>query len=183
MHENTLKISTKTKSLTAVLGIAASILLPQLFHFIGITSGHGASLGAAFLPMHLPVFIAGFIAGPLVGFAVGAISPLLSFAISGMPTLFVLPFMMIELAVYGLTCGLLKNGKLPVICKLLIAGVLGRLARAGALFIAVYAFSYSALPISSILVSVKEGLPGIVLQLVLIPLIMYRMGGTQKRGK
>ena len=43
----------------------------------------------------------------------GSGKSLLSFALTGMPSAALLPFMMIELTVYGLVCGLLKNKKCP----------------------------------------------------------------------
>lgn len=112
--ENTLtrkKQIITAKALTTVIGITLSVAIPQLFHVIGIVSGTGSLPGSAFLPMHLGVFFTALLAGPAVGAVTGAVSPLLSFALTGMPSAALLPFMMIELTVYGLVCGLLKNKK------------------------------------------------------------------------
>ena len=113
--ENTLtrkKQIITAKALTTVIGITLSVAIPQLFHVIGIVSGTGSLPGSAFLPMHLGVFFTALLAGPAVGAVTGAVSPLLSFALTGMPSAALLPFMMIELTVYGLVCGLLKNKKI-----------------------------------------------------------------------
>ena len=113
--ENTLtrkKQIITAKALTTVIGITLSVAIPQLFHVIGIVSGTGSLPGSAFLPMHLGVFFTALLAGPAVGAVTGAVSPLLSFALTGMPSAALLPFMMIELTVYGLVCGLLKNKKM-----------------------------------------------------------------------
>lgn len=110
--ENTLtrkKQIITAKALTTVIGITLSVAIPQLFHVIGIVSGTGSLPGSAFLPMHLGVFFTALLAGPAVGAVTGAVSPLLSFALTGMPSAALLPFMMIELTVYGLVCGLLKT--------------------------------------------------------------------------
>ena len=55
----------RNKSITMLLAVAVSVLLPQLFHAVGAVSGLGAALGSTFLPMHLPVLLAGLIAGPV----------------------------------------------------------------------------------------------------------------------
>lgn len=173
------------KTAAVFAGIAAAVALPQIFHWIGAASGLGTAPGAAFLPMHLPVFIVGFLAGPLAGFAVGALSPLLSFAISGMPLLAALPFMMIELAGYGLAGGLLQKSKMPVFFKLLTAQIAGRVLRAGAVLLAVYAFSSTTVPVASIWTGIVAGLPGILLQWVFVPLLMFwitKSGFAVKKG-
>ena len=113
--ENTLtrkKQIITAKALTTVIGITLSVAIPQLFHVIGIVSGTGSLPGSAFLPMHLGVFFTALLAGPAVGAVTGAVSPLLSFALTGMPSAALLPFMMIEPTVYGVVCGLLKNKKI-----------------------------------------------------------------------
>lgn len=88
-------------------------MLPQLFHVIGAVSGQGTMLGVAFLPMHLPIIFVGLIAGPAVGAIAGAAAPLVSFLLSGMPMLAMLPLMMVELCAYGTVAGLLRGIKLP----------------------------------------------------------------------
>ena len=66
-------------------------------------------MGEVFLPMHLPVLLAGFCLGPLFGGAVGILTPLASCLVTGMamPAPAILPFMVVELAVYGAAAGLL----------------------------------------------------------------------------
>lgn len=169
------KTTIKMKSITMVLGIAAAIVLPQIFHAVGMISGTGAMLGSTFLPMHIPVFLAGFLGGPIVGIVTGAISPLLSFLISGMPVAAILPFMMVELAGYGLASGLLQKVKMPVFCKLVLAQVAGRAIRAIAILVAIYGFGSQAVQIAQIWNIVLPALPGILLQWALIPLLLYRI--------
>ena len=77
-------------------------------------------LGVAFLPMHLPIIFVGLIAGPAVGAIAGAAAPLVSFLLSGMPMLAMLPLMMVELCAYGLVAGLLRGIKLPSLAKVVI---------------------------------------------------------------
>ena len=169
------KTSIKMKSITIILGIAAAVALPQVFHAVGLLSGTGAMLGSTFLPMHIPVFMAGFLGGPVAGLVTGVVSPLLSFAISGMPAAAMLPFMMAELAGYGLVSGLLIKVKMPVFFKLLIAQVGGRVLRAIAILAAVYGFGSQTVQLSQIWNIVLPALPGILLQWALIPLLLYRI--------
>ena len=168
------KLSVKLQTLATVGAVAAAVILPQLFHLMGAVSGLGTALGETFLPMHLPIILAGLLAGPYVGAIAGVLSPLISFALTGMPTAAMLPFMMIELCVYGLSSGLLRTVNLPNIVKVLIAQVAGRGVRAIAILIAVYAFGNTAVPVAVIWNSIVAGIFGIVLQWALIPLIVYR---------
>ena len=170
----------RNKSITMLLAVAVSVLLPQLFHAVGAVSGLGAALGSTFLPMHLPVLLAGLIAAPVVGVAAGAASPLLSFALSGMPAAAMLPFMMIELAGYGLAAGLLSKVNLPVFVKVVIAQLAGRLVRAAALLFAIYAVGNTGISVAQTWNIVLTGLPGILLQWALIPLLLYRLDGVKK---
>ena len=140
------KLSVKTQTLATIVAIVAAVVLPQLFHLMGAVSGLGTALGETFLPMHLPIILAGLLAGPYVGAIAGVLSPLISFALTGMPTVAMLLFMMIELCVYGLSAGLLRTVNLPTIVKVLIAQIAGRGVRAIAILIAVYAFGNTAVP-------------------------------------
>ena len=121
--------------------------MPQLFHVMGAVSGLGTGLGETFLPMHLPILLVGLLAGPYAGLIAGALGPLASFALSGMPGVVMLPFMMIELAIYGLSAGLLRNVQMPTIAKVLVCQVAGRLVRAAAIFAAIYGFGNEMLQI------------------------------------
>ena len=169
------RLSLKVQTLATIGAIAGAVLLPQLFHLMGAASGLGTALGEVFLPMHLPIILAGLLAGPYVGAIAGVLSPLISFALTGMPGAAMLPFMMIELCVYGLSAGLLRNVKLPSLVKVLIAQIAGRGVRAAAILLAVYAFGSSAVPVAVIWNSIVTGLFGIALQWALIPLVVYRV--------
>lgn len=168
------------KTVAAVLAIIAAVVLPQVFHTVGIVSGSGAALGQSFLPMHLPILVAALIAGPVVGLIAGLFSPLISFALTGMPASAMLPFMMIELLVYGFAAGALKDVKLPVILKVIIAQVFGRAIRAAAILAAFYIFNIQAVSPSIILSSIVQGLPGLILQWSIIPLFIF---WYNKRGE
>ena len=165
------KVSIKKQTVAALLAVVAAVALPQLFHVMGYLSGLGTALGEIFLPMHLPILFIGLLAGPYAG----ACSPLVSFALTGMPGSAMLPFMMLELCTYGVCSGLLRTAKMPCIGKVLIAQVSGRAVRAIALLLAVFVFHTTKLPISIIWNSIVVGIFGLVLQWTFIPLIMYRL--------
>lgn len=179
--KSTVLKTVKAKTIATVIAVAAAVALPQLFHALGAASNAGTGLGEALLPMHLAILLLGLLAGPVAGFIAGAASPLISYGLSGMPSAAMLPFMVIELAAYGFFIGLLNRTKLPVIVKLLIAQVSGRALRALAILTAFYGFGSTAVLPSVILSSVVTGLFGILLQLVLIPLVMFWAENKSKK--
>lgn len=170
---------TTFKTLTTVGAVLTAVALPQMFHMVGAVSGLGSAVGETFLPMHLPVLLAGLLAGPLVGVIAGALSPLISYAFSGMPAVIMLPFIMIELAGYGLAAGTLSNRSLPVFFKLLLAQIAGRALRVAAMLIAVYGLGSQTVQAAGIWPFIAAGLPGILLQWALIPLLIFRIERTK----
>lgn len=173
---NTMKkprLSWKAQLFAAVGAMIGAVALPQIFHLLGAAAGLGTALGETFLPMHLPILLVGFLAGPYAGAVSGFLAPLASFALSGMPGIVMLPFMMLELCAYGLFAGLLREKRMPVIVKLLLAQSLGRLVRAAAILAAVYGFGYQKISVSVIWTSIRTGLFGLVLQWTFIPLILF----------
>lgn len=174
------KKSITVKSAILLISIAASVILPQLFHALGTISGTGAAVGTAFLPMHIPVLLAGFTGGPLVGLIAGILSPLVSFGISGMPAEAVLPFITIELGAYGLVSGLLSKSKINSFIKLIITQASGRIVRAVAILAAIFVFGNTNMSVTAINEFIISGLFGIILQWALIPLITERMEGIKK---
>lgn len=174
------RLSAKAQTLAALAAIVAAVAVPQIFHLIGSISGMGTSLGEAFLPMHLPIILIGLLAGPYAGAISGLLSPALSFLLTGMPGAVMLPFIMIELCVYGLTAGLLRNASLPSVVKILIVQAAGRLVRAGAIFLSVYMFGNEAVHAEVIWTSITAGLFGLVLQWTLLPLILFRVENAKQ---
>lgn len=122
--------------------------------------------------MHIPVFLAGIFVGPVSGLIVGLVCPGMSFLLTGMPPPYAVPLMSLELPVYGVSIGILiRVIKFPVL-SLLLAMILGRLAFALGLFIFGLFLSLPYGPEAFIKVSVITGLPGIAIQLILIPLLI-----------
>lgn len=148
--------------------IALGLVLPMAFHMIG-----GA--GPIFLPMHIPVLIGGFFLSPMSALSVGVITPLLSGLFTGMPPLFpMMPIMMLELGVYGLTISVIKNkvSNNPYII-LLVSMILGRIA-AGFMVYLLSALFVTKLPSALVFMAaaVTKGVPGILLQLLIVPMVV-----------
>ena len=171
-----LSISKKTilkQVVITIIAVAVAVGLPQILHIAGRTAGVDTKLGEMLLPMHIPVLLAGFFGGPIAGLIAGLISPVLSYALSGMPTQMMLPYIAIELITYGFSAGMLKTAKMPVTLKVLTAQIAGRLVRAVAIVIC------GTVATSVIWNSIKISAIGIVLQLILVPLILYRVEGKK----
>lgn len=167
--------SIKKQVLFTVLGIALSVILPQFFHLLGIASGTGNALGKVLLPMHLPVIFIGLFAGPWAGAITGLFGPLISFSLTGMPAAPTVPFMIAELFGYGLCAGLLRNINLPNIVKVFITMIAGRVLRMLFCILMIYVFANQNEAILSVWKSLPAGLPGILLQITLIPLVLYKI--------
>ena len=157
-------------AVTAVL-IAAGIVLPILFHMVPAAMG-----GRALLPMHIPMLLAGLIAGPVYGFFAGLVTPILSSMTTGMPAAGLVTYrMMVELSVYGAVAGLamkfVRTSRTSVdlyislVAAMLAGRVAAGLAQAFIFFDGAY---YIGLWITSYFVT---SIPGIVMQLVFIPVI------------
>ncbi|MBT1173219.1 ECF transporter S component [Bifidobacterium sp. MA2] len=172
--------SVRFQSIAAVLAVVAAVALPQVFHVAGAAMGLGTMIGQTLLPMHLPVLLVGLLAGPFAGLATGALAPIISFVLTGMPMAPMVPFMVIELASYGLFAGLLRGVELPAavpsplgwLGKLVAAQVAGRLVDALAIAVAVYLLGNASMSVASVWAAVGTGLPGLILQWVLIPVVM-----------
>lgn len=174
------RLSVKVQTLATLAAIAGAVVVPQFFHLLGAASGLGTALGETFLPMHLPIILVGLLAGPYAGAISGILGPVASFALSGMPGLAMLPFMMLELGTYGLAAGLLRNRKLPTVLKVVMAQIAGRAVRAAAILVSVYALGNESVAVASIWTSIGAGLIGLCLQWALLTLIVYRVEGMKK---
>jgi len=163
----------KRITLTGLL-IAAGVVLPMAFHMIP----YGLA-GRALLPMHIPVLLAGLVAGPIAGLVVGLVTPLLSHLFTGMPPAAIVPPMMIELAVYGLSAGLMmrwvRTGRLfaDVYISLAVALLLGRMVAGAAS--ALYFDAGNFQMATWVTVYFVTALPGLVLQLLFVPSVVIAL--------
>ncbi|MBE6706337.1 MAG: DUF1893 domain-containing protein [Ruminococcaceae bacterium] len=171
-------IRNKTQKLT-VSGflLALGIVLPYaLAHGLGVA-------GTILLPMHIPVLLCGFFCGPVYGATCGIALPLLNCLLTGMPSPFpMLPIMLAELTIYGLVSGLLfsstplERKKFGIYAALPITMICGRIAYTAVFYILLFTVGeIKALAVTSAIVT---GLPGIIVQFLIIPPIIFMAGRT-----
>ncbi len=155
----------------AALCLSLGLVLPFLTAQI-------PEIGRRLLPMHLPVFLSGLICGMPYGALVGFVTPLLRALMFGQPVLYPdAVAMAFELMSYGLLIALFqklfkKKTLLTLYLSLIASMLAGRVVWAGArmllLALGDIPFSFKAF----IAVGFVNALPGILLQLVLVPLLM-----------
>ena len=158
------------------LYLALGVVLPLGFHAFGVG-------GRVFLPMHFPVLLAGFLVGPASGFTVGLLAPTLSHLLTGMPPSYAVPLMSLELPIYGLIAGLtFVRLRLNIYVALLSAMVMGRMMfGVGLLLLALFIeLPYNLAFFLSSAGPIVAGLPGIVIQLAVIPILV---AGVKRRRR
>ncbi|WP_018963671.1 ECF transporter S component [Coprothermobacter platensis] len=150
-------------TLTALL-IAIGILLPVVFHMVSLG-------GPMFLPMHLPVIIAGFLLPWQFAALVGAVTPLLSSFLTGMPPMPGALTMVAELTTYAIVTSLLyRHLRKGIYGSMILAMVSGRLVSIIANWALLTLVLGQPFKITSFLYTMfAVGLPGIVFQLIVIP--------------
>lgn len=161
--------STRNITLSGIL-IALGLILP--------IATHGIGGGSVLLPMHIPVLIAGFILPLPYAIFVGGIIPVLSSVMTGMPPVFpVLIFMFFELIAYAAATHLLyARFKQNVYVSLIGGMIAGRIVSAFVVWI-LASFFMAKLPSPIVFITggIAQGIPGLLIQLVLIPVIVYSL--------
>ena len=158
------------KMVLSALFLAIAYVLPFL-------TGQVPEIGAMLCPLHIPVLLCGFICGWPWGLLIGVLAPLFRSFMLGMPPLFPTAVCMaFELAAYGAVSGWLHQKlprkKLNVYLSLIIAMVLGRLIWGVAMLICMGMtggeFTFAAFLAGAVI----NAIPGILVQLVLIPILV-----------
>ena len=164
-----------------------NMILSAMFIALGIVlpffTGQIPQIGSMLLPMHIPVLLCGLICGWQYGMVVGFITPLLRCALFSMPPFITALAMAFELMTYGFVTGILY-GKCKWKCivslyrTILAAMVCGRLVWGFVMmFISGAAgdiFTWQMFFAGAVL----NAIPGIILQLILIPAVMLALGKT-----
>lgn len=150
---------------------ALCLVLPMAFHSI-------PNAGSIFLPMHIPVLLCGLICGWPFGFICGLLGPAVSSLVTGMPPAAMLPGMLVECAAYGFVSGLMmkyvRTGRptLDLYISMVTAMLLGRtvagLAKA-------LIFTPGTAPFAWVTTSLITGIPGIVIQLLVMPAVVFAL--------
>lgn len=167
------KLGITVKALISAGTVVLAVLLPQLAHL-----ALGEQAGMRFLPMYLPVLLGGCLLGWQWGLGIGLLSPLVSYLITSaagapMPALARMPFMMAELAVFAVICGVFsdkiaKNG-LMAFPAVLLAQLGGR----SVFLLSAAAFSgVSPLNAAMVWSQIQTGFAGLLIQAVLAPVII-----------
>ena len=161
-----------------------NLLLAAMFLAIGLVlpffTGQIKEIGNMLLPMHLPVFLCALICGWQYGTAAGFIMPLLRFALFSMPRMPTALAMAFEMAAYAFAAGFLYSRARwqctrMLYRSLIIAMVAGRVVWAAAMIV-LLGFSGGAFTWQMFISGAfLNAIPGIILQLVLIPAIMVAL--------
>lgn len=173
----------KSERLTlASMLLAVGIILPfATSHGIGISGG-------VLLPMHIPVFLAGLLLGPVYGAGIGLVLPPLNTLLTGMPAVYpMMPMMTAELFTYGIVSGILyqktplRKTKLGVYVSMLCGMVAGRV---------MYGIMFEILMLvgnghkaSSVIAAFVTGIPGIIIQLLLVPSVVFTVASVKAASK
>ncbi|MBO7357621.1 MAG: ECF transporter S component [Lachnospiraceae bacterium] len=162
----------KKLTVTAFM-LALGLVLPFL-------TGQIQSIGSMLLPMHLPVFLCALICGWEFGVPMAFILPLLRSFMFGMPPMYPTALAMaFELATYALVAGLLykksKQSILSLYVAMIAAMVAGR-AVWGVCMMILLGVKGNTFTLSAFLSgALLNAIPGIILQLILIPVIMVAL--------
>ena len=165
----------------SIINLANAGMLFALGLVLPFLTGQIPEIGNLLLPMHIPVLLCGFVCGCKYGFAVGFLLPVIRSLIFGMPVLYPSALnMAFELAAYGFFTGFIylifrKKNLISVYITLISAMLIGRgvkgIAAAIIYGVADKAYSFSMFIGGAFI----EAVPGIILQLILIPAIMVAL--------
>ncbi|MCR1960329.1 Protein of unknown function [Thomasclavelia cocleata] len=146
------------------------------------------SIGSMLLPMHIPVIICGFVCGAPLGLIVGFILPLLRSLIFTMPPMFPTAIAMaFELAAYGMISGYLYNRSdkkvFDIYFSLIVSMIGGRIIW-GLVSAILCGFSGQVFGISVFVAGAfSNAVPGIILQIILIPVLIVVLQKVKLIGK
>ena len=172
------------KKQSTTLNLALSAMFLALAFVMPFLTGQIPQIGSMLCPMHIPVILCGYFCGAPWGFVIGAVAPLLRSVTLGMPPIFPNAFAMaFELAVYGFMSGFLyrifPKKKINIYFSLLLSMIAGRLVWGIVQFCCMgldaSKFGFSAFWMGAVV----NALPGIVLQIVIIPLIVMLFEKTK----
>jgi hypothetical protein len=147
--------------------VAFAVGAPYICHQFGLA-------GAVILPMHFAIMVAALVMGLRGGILVALLSPVISFATSGMPPVTSLIPMTIELATYALVLNLsARTFKLPLLISLVVTMLSGRAV----------SILFASLFLQNVPLSAQAhmlfitAIPGIMIQLALVPLLSSKIIG------
>ena len=174
------KQNTRKLILSAML-LAIGFVLPMV-------TGQIRVIGNMLLPMHIPVLLCAFLCGPYYAAMIGALLPLMRSLVFSMPVFYPNAVAMaIELLSYGFICGLVyslfkKKNIMSIYISLISAMLLGR-AVWGVVTAILMGLSGNPIGFAYFIDrAFVTGIPGIVLQLILIPIIVAIVEKFRKKS-
>ena len=161
------------KLVLSALFLAIGLILPFITMQI-------PAVGKMLCPMHIPVLLCGFIVGWPYGLLVGFITPLIRSVLFGMPMM--VPnavCMAFELATYGFVAGILskkmrkdmKSLYIALVAAMLVGRVVWGLVSAIVYTLMGAGFTWKLFFMGGFV----NAIPGILIQLILIPLLVNRL--------
>lgn len=169
--------------------LVLSAMFMAMGYVLPFLTGQIPQIGNMLLPMHIPVLFCGLLCGWQYGLTVGALTPLLRSLTLGKPFLYPTAIAMaFELAAYGFLIGFLygkakKKTLFSLYFSLISAMLFGR-AVWGSVQWLLLGLKGTSFPFGVFLTEAfAVALPGIVLQLVLIPSVMLALRKTSVRAR
>lgn len=160
----------KTKNITlSAFFLALGLIMPFI-------TGQIPAIASMLLPMHIPILLCGFVLGAPYGACVGFITPLLRSVLFQMPPILSAVTMAFELAAYGFCTGFLykRSDKttIHIYISLTLSMIAGRIIWGIASMI-LYGIGGSGFTLAAFIAGAfTNAIPGIILQLILIPILV-----------
>jgi hypothetical protein len=167
-----MRVKTLRSMVMSAVMAAFGIALPIAFHMTG--------LGNKFLPMLLPILLNGFLSTLPWAVSTGALIPLASGLLTGMPPFYppIAVAMSFEGALMAGTASILyRLGKARIWPALIAAVTLDRIVSAALMWFISGRFALPAATISA--ASLIQGLPGVALQLAVVPLVLRSLNARR----
>ena len=168
------------KTHRTIRNLVFSALCLGLCLVLPFLTGQIPQVGNMLCPMHIPVLLSGFLCGPWWAMATGLVAPTLRFILFSMPAPMPVGLAMtFELAVYGLTAGLLYRimpKKIPGIYASLIGAMIAGRIVWGIACIFIYGAMGNAFTWSIFLAGAFiNAIPGIIVHIILIPALVIAL--------
>lgn len=167
-----------------VLNVTMTAMFMAIGLVLPLLTGQIRQIGNMLLPMHIPVLLCGLICGWQYGLVTGISLPVLRYFLFGMPVLFPTGIAMaFELATYGAVIGILYSRSrwkcvIALYRSLLLAMLAGRIVWAVVQMLLLGAggdgFTWKMFVAGAFI----NAVPGILLQLILIPAVMIALDRT-----
>lgn len=176
-----IKKNTDNSNVNNLILVALLLTLGLILPFL---TGQIPQIGSMLLPMHIPVLLCGLICGWKYGVCVGFVTPIFRSLLFGMPIMYPMALSMaVELAMYGFVIGILYTNArwqcIKMLYKCLIVAMISGRVAWGIMQSILLGVGANGFGLKAFVAGALTGaVPGIILQLVLIPCIMLALNRT-----